>query len=216
MAETLRALTCERKKGSERFLGVDSKPTPSLLEFWQWAYSDLVGNVNRGRLAEFIVAIAIGKGLDQNDVRREWDAYDLVTASGLKIEVKSAAYIQSWCQKKLSIISFSAAPHRGFDFETSEFEKTARRHANVYVFALLKHKEKVTIDPMDLTQWEFYVLPTTLLDSAFPEGQPITLDMLRTHSVNSVQFKELRFAIENAINPVVDREISVDETIVPR
>jgi len=43
-------------------------------------------------LAEYLVATVLG--LNQG-VRNEWDAYDLETEAGLKIEVKSAAYIQS-------------------------------------------------------------------------------------------------------------------------
>jgi hypothetical protein len=36
----------------------------------------------------------------------EWNAHDLETDDGIKIEGKSAAYIQSWEQKKLSEIRF--------------------------------------------------------------------------------------------------------------
>jgi hypothetical protein len=49
-----------------------------------------LGNANRGRLAEYIVARALGLGV--GDVRNEWDVVDLVTSTGTKIEVKSAAY----------------------------------------------------------------------------------------------------------------------------
>ena len=47
-----------RKNGSEEFVG--SSEGHSLLNYWQWAYSDLVGNTERGVLAEFIVALACG------------------------------------------------------------------------------------------------------------------------------------------------------------
>ena len=58
----------------------------------------------RGLLAEYIVAHA----LDLADaVRSEWDAYDLLLPNGIKLEVKSAAYIQSWYQKEYSNISFA-------------------------------------------------------------------------------------------------------------
>ena len=75
-----------------------------LLDFWLWAASDLVGNTNRGRLAEFIVARAVGLG--RGDVRSEWDVVDVLTPTGTKVEVKSAAYVQSWFQNKLSNIQF--------------------------------------------------------------------------------------------------------------
>ncbi len=39
-------------------------------------------------------------------LRAEWDAVDLTTPDGIRIEVKSAAYIQSWHQVRESTISF--------------------------------------------------------------------------------------------------------------
>lgn len=33
-----------------------------------------------------------------------------------------------------------------------------KRHADVYVFALLAHKVKETLNPLNTSQWEFYVV----------------------------------------------------------
>ena len=60
----------------------------------RWANSDLVSNVTRGVLAEYIVAHAVG--VSTAIVRDEWAAYDLETPDGIKLEVMPAAYIQSW------------------------------------------------------------------------------------------------------------------------
>ncbi len=78
------------KTGSEPFRNGDVLLSQTLLGFWRWAASDLVSNTLRGILAEYIVACALD--LPQ-EVRVEWDAFDLKTAQGLKIEVKSAAYL---------------------------------------------------------------------------------------------------------------------------
>ena len=123
-----------RKTGGERFRSGQAEMDFTLLDFWQWAASDLVSNTGRGHLAEFIVARALGLGI--GDVRREWDPYDLLM-NEIKIEVKSAAYVQSWFQKKLSVISFNVPARRGYDPETNTVEPEPKRHADVYVFALL-------------------------------------------------------------------------------
>jgi hypothetical protein len=52
-------------------------------DFWSWAYSDIMGNVNRSVFAEFVVASVLS--IDDR-VRIEWDAYDL-EYQGKKIEV---------------------------------------------------------------------------------------------------------------------------------
>jgi hypothetical protein len=40
----------------------------------------------------------------------------------------------------------------------------AKPHADVYVFCLLHHTDKLTVDPLNLNQWEFYILATKQLE----------------------------------------------------
>ena len=51
-----------------------------IAEFWQWAYSDMLRNTNRGVLAEFIVkaALELGGIYTNNDIRSNFEPYDLV------------------------------------------------------------------------------------------------------------------------------------------
>src|SRR5512145_163164 len=104
MPISLGRLKIARRTGAERFRFKETALGFDLLGFWQWSTSDLVSNVTRGRLAEYIVARALG--VDMDGVRDEWAAFDLVTPSGIKIEVKSAAFVQSWNQTKLSSVTF--------------------------------------------------------------------------------------------------------------
>ncbi|WP_229725125.1 hypothetical protein [Hymenobacter baengnokdamensis] len=104
----------------------------SLLDFWRWSVSDVLSNATRGRLAEFIVATAVA--IDITKVREEWSAFDLETPDGVKLEVKSSAYLQSWFQRALSSISFSTKPALPWDSLTNKQGTVAGRHADVYVF----------------------------------------------------------------------------------
>src|SRR4051794_33883063 len=104
-----------RKSGQETF-HADGEPLGfDLLSFWQWMASDLVSNPTRGRLAEYIVARALGLALD--DIREEWAAFDLETKTGMRIEVKSAAYLQSWHQAQESAINYVIRKTRAWDAE---------------------------------------------------------------------------------------------------
>jgi hypothetical protein len=85
----LERLSTKRKTGEEP-LHMEGHPTGfTLLNFWQWLASDLVDNALRGALAEFIVACDLGIA---DGTRPGWNAYDLITPDGTKVEVKSAAY----------------------------------------------------------------------------------------------------------------------------
>src|SRR3954470_7577953 len=101
-----------RRSGNETFHGSAGRTDRVLLDFWRWASSDLLSNATRGVLAEYIVGLALGCA---GGTRREWDAADLITDGGIRIEVKSAAYLQTWTQAALSKISFGIQPTMGWD-----------------------------------------------------------------------------------------------------
>jgi hypothetical protein len=117
----------------------------------------------------------------------------------VKVEVKSAAYIQSWFQTKLSAISFRTPKTRAFDPETNSHETEAKRQADVYVFAVLKHQDKETVDPLNVEQWEFYTVPTAVLNARTRSQYGITLVTLKTFST-PVNFAGLRTEVLRATN----------------
>lgn len=163
------------KTGDEKFLAFSGDTIPTVLDFWQWSTSDLLSNATRGRLGEYLVATALDI---HHGVRNEWDAYDLETPEGVKIEVKTSAFLQSWFQKKLSTISYGIAPSKKWSYETNEWEDIRVRQGDYYIFCLLHHKDKKTVDPLNLDQWTFYILPTKVLNEEKPNQKTITLGSL--------------------------------------
>lgn len=182
------------KNGTEPLHDNDNTLPFSLIDFWRWSVSDLLSNATRGRLAEFIVATTLQIPL--TTVRDEWSAWDLTTPEGIKVEVKSAAYIQSWHQDHLSKISFDVQKKRAWDSESNKQDKISQRQAQVYVFALLAHQHKSTIDPLNMAQWEFYVLPTEVLNQRQRSQHSITLPSL-VKLCQAVAYTSIRSAVLN-------------------
>jgi len=193
MAVNLGPIQPMRKTGKERFHAASREETFDVLDFWQWSASNLLSNVTRGVLAEYLVAKALGGDLD---TRIEWDACDLHW-QGISIEVKSAAYIQSWHQNQHSKIVFNVRASRKWDATTNRIQNHRSRSADVYVFALLAHKDQGTIDAMDLSQWEFFVLATRVLNERKRSQHSITLASLRKLT-NCVAFNGIPNAITQA------------------
>ena len=185
-----------RKSGGEQFRNAGRPLSFDVLSFWQWSTSDLLSNTTRGILAEYLVARALDVGAD--GVREEWAAFDLMTRDGIKVEVKSAAYLQSWHQTKLSSVSFRTPKTRAWDPKTNGHSEVATRHADVYVFALLAHKDKRTVDPLDVSQWNFFVLPTRVLDQRTRSQHSITLPTLQLLAEKSVTYAGLADAVRMA------------------
>ncbi|MEN8242620.1 MAG: hypothetical protein ABFS17_11905 [Chloroflexota bacterium] len=195
MENHLGKLKVTPKTGDEKFT-IEGEPTGfDLRSFWSWSTSDLVSNTTRGVLAEFIVAQALG--ITAGTVRQEWDAYDLETVEGIKIEVKASAYIQSWHQERLSAISFDISKSRGWDPKTNKSSPESKRSADIYVFALHAHQDKSSVDPLNLDQWQFIVVPTEFLNHRLGEQATITLGSLNNLGFDPVSYPRLRIEFEH-------------------
>jgi hypothetical protein len=166
----------------------------NILSFWQWSSSELLGNALRGVLAEFIVASAIDV---LEKPREEWDAYDLVTKEGLKIEIKSSSYLQSWRQDKLSKVIFGIQPTLVWE-DMNKRSKQPQRQADIYVFCVLSHKDKSTVNPINLNQWDFYILDTEILNAKVPNQKTITLSSLLKLNPVKVKYSELKNEISKS------------------
>jgi len=193
-SDPLDSLSPKPKSGSEPFHGGSGNLDFTLADFWRWSTSDLTNNAMRGILAEFLVMRALGI---KSEVRMEWDAYDLMTADGMRIEVKSSAYVQTWKQTRPSKPCFSIGVRRAWFSETNTYAETACRSADVYVFALLHHKDKRTVDPMDVEQWTFYVLPTVALNERFPVSKTVGLSSLMAAGALAAGYGELADAVRS-------------------
>lgn len=158
-----------RKDGKENFINGGSN---TLLDYWAWAHSDIMGNAERGKLAEYIVAMALNVN---HTTRTEWDSYDILSDDGIKIEVKSSAYIQTWVQKTYSNLIFGIKPTQAWNQENNTYAKEKRRQADIYVFCVFKHKDQDTANPLDLNQWDFYILNTKVLNNKAPSQESINL-----------------------------------------
>ena len=185
------------KLTGQEYFHVDGKKLNfDILSFWQWSSSQILSNALRGIIAEYIVAQAINC---IPDTREEWDAYDLLTQEGWKVEVKSASYIQSWEQTKPSSISFSIKPTL---FLEKDNQKTIlpKRQSDLYVFCLLAHKEQETIDPLNLSHWEFYLLPTKILNERVSTQKTIRLSSLLKLEPIKCEFEEMKIKIQELIH----------------
>ncbi|WP_103888729.1 hypothetical protein [Actinacidiphila yanglinensis] len=130
----------------------------AVVDFWRFALPDLRVNSTRGVFAEFLVHRAVGS----HRPRVEWASHDVETDDGIRIEVKASGYLQAWDQNGPSDIRFSGLRARTWTPDHG-YAPTASYNADVYVFAVETAREPALYDPLDTSQWEFYVLPRPAL-----------------------------------------------------
>lgn len=152
-------------------------------------------DTNRGVLAEFIVKQALDI---KSGPRVEWDAFDLETDHGIKIEVKSSAYIQTWQQKNYSKINFYIAPTKSL-LNDNTYSNHLKRQADVYVFCLLHHKEQASLNPMDLNQWSFYLVKTETLNNKSKTQKSITLSSIEALEHKKCSYSELKVVFNQMV-----------------
>ena len=158
--------------GDERLVHNGKYLSNTMLDFWKWAYSDILHNMQRGTFAEFIVKCALENiGIHTNEEQASIKPYDLngpiILSSGkpARIEVKSAAFVQTWDIKHPDRANYSIAPAKMPD-ETGDYPYLSGRQRNndIYVFTLYtatNRRENI----LDLSWWEFYILPTYFIES---------------------------------------------------
>jgi hypothetical protein len=125
--------------------------------------------------------------------------YDLLTTEGIAVEVKSCAYLQSWHQTKPSAVQFGVRKSRAWNADTGRFAAESERQADVFVFALLAHQDKATLDPLDVNQWEFYLLPTRVITARAGASKNLTLKNLQKMGAAPFRFNGLRNALAGLV-----------------
>ncbi len=166
----------------------------TVADFWKWAYSDVLSNRNRSIFAEFLVASVLS---ETDKPRIEWDAVD-IRYNNKKIEVKSAAYVQSWYQNKLSDIRYAIEKRFAWDSETNVYNSIKARNADCYIFCLFEEKVSEDADVFDTGKWKFFVVKTQQLEENFFDQKTVSLGRLKRICLE-VDFENLKQAVEKAL-----------------
>lgn len=178
-------------------LNDDDRLTPAgatVLDFWRWALGDLRMNNARGYLAEFLVARAVQSPAPS---RIEWASHDVTDAEGIRIEVKTSSYLQSWSQWKLSCPTFSlAGAAESWHDESGEWRVDPRGRVDVWVFCLQTCKEHEKYDPLDIDQWRFWVAPSAVIEALGQKSA--ALSTIERIAGPCMAWEQLRAAVQEA------------------
>lgn len=188
---------------ADLYFSLEGEKQFKVVDFWKWAFSDLVENTTRGILGELIVGIALG--LDMSKVKYNWGVCDLIQPDGTKIEVKTSAYMQTWNENKLSNIKFSGLKTRnanGLDVRSKE-----DYNSEYYIFCIQNAKSHQEYDQFSLDKWQFKIVARETL--AKRNVKSITLNSLQKIAPDTFSFGSLKEGLEklkNATNESIDKK----------
>jgi hypothetical protein len=169
------------------------KDCKKAIDFWRWAYSDLMQNITRGIVGEFIAGWAINT---DNIPRQPWDSFDLKTKDGKRIEVKTTAYFQAWAYAKKVLPKFVITPRRSWT-ESEGLTKTSEFNADIYVLCYFNEKDREKAVPMNLDQWNFWAFSQKEIIELLNGKQSISVKKLEESGIKSLKFNQLKLAINS-------------------
>lgn len=164
------------------------------LDFWSWAYSDLMQNITRGYVAQYIVAWALGVDEKPND---PWQPFDVRSPEphNKRIEVKSTSFLQSWTHgEKNRNPLFVLGQRRPFSSENG-LGKKPEWNADIYVLSYFHCKEADKADIMNLDQWKFWVFQKEQIVALMNGRKSVTVSALERVGHKALTAFELRKAI---------------------
>jgi hypothetical protein len=91
-------------------------------------------------------------------------------------------------------------PTLGWNPDTAKFGTVRRRQSDAYVFALIEHRDRATIDPLNVEQWLFHVVATRVLDATLGNQKSVSLAGLRRLKPITVRFGSIREAIKKIVD----------------
>jgi hypothetical protein len=153
----------------------------------------MIENIYRGLVSEQIVGAALGPTWEWFG---NWNAYDFAHVSGVFLEVKQSARLQTWTVgrkiKPRPVFDIYVRPGH-FVGDSAYIPNPDRiRLAQIYVFALHAITD-ATVDHADPLQWSFYVVAGDRL----PTGQK-TITLSRVASLTQpVRWEELASTVES-------------------
>jgi hypothetical protein len=142
-----------------------------MLDFWRWAFSDLLEDTLKGLFAEWMVGHLLALPMPSGG-RPGYGNFDLTSLGGLRIEVKSSAFWQSWkLRDQLGVPKpepdggWKPVPEDSIRFGGLRAADAVDRanaqsgyKADVYVFCFQRETDPKRWDALNLDQWEFYFL----------------------------------------------------------
>ena len=186
-------------KPDEHFSKDGQSLSLTMTDFWAWAFSDMTYCIHLSALAEYIIATALSITSSMPYVTRKhnWPS-ELVTKSGHTINVKMAAFIQSYDPEHPDFIEFYIKPRRLLDGTVHKLDTPFKRHCDFYVFAVYKGM-CMNDSPLNLDLWDFYIMPTKVLDETIPTQKKISFRSLLKFNPVKCDFNSIAVKMDELI-----------------
>lgn len=198
--------------GNEKFILNNNKLDFGILDFWIYKYSNIYNM--QEVIAEFIVEKALN--IEKSYNTDYWTLFDILYRN-CRIEIKETSYYHPWNENgKVSNQRSFGITKANSNYENNGSENKFERQNDIYVFCLNTGTTKESSNPMNLNNWEFYIVPTSVINEKCSNNKTISLNKVR-QLTKAVSYDNLQESIDylidnnfNAIAPEITNSL-IDE-----
>lgn len=194
-------------KASDHFLN-GGKPLDLTIEnFWQYHYANMYNQ--HEYIAEFLVGTALGETTPNNDYWRLWDVDYHFGDKTYRIEVKATSYYHSFQDE---LYQGRTSEVRTFDIHKAykEYQNNSselRRNSDIYVFCLNVGRTAEESNPIDVSNWEFYLVTRENLESQLADEnqKSISLSRVRALAGEKCSYLEIKSKVDSLIPTIKEK-----------
>lgn len=181
--------------GNEKFTYRNKNLGFTLLDYWKTKFGNIYNM--QDYIAEFIVEKALG--MDKSHNSDMWTLYDIFYR-GKRVEVKETGYYHPWNENgKISKVRTFGITKANSKHENPDEPNRYERQNDVYVFCLNTGNTKEDSNPMDLRNWEFYIVPTKIIDKECMNNKTISLGKVK-QLADMVDYYDIKKVIDDLID----------------
>lgn len=146
-----------------------------ILDLWESKYSNIFNM--QEVIAEYLVEKALG--IDKAQNTDYWTLYDILYRN-YRIEIKQTSYYHPWNEDgKISNIRRFGITKANSNYEFEDLPNKYARQNDIYIFCLNTGETKETSNPMNIDNWEFYIVPTEIINDICGDNKTIILNKVR-------------------------------------
>ena len=179
--------------GNEKFTSNGHELDFSMLDYWRYKYSQIYDL--QDTIAEFIVEKALG--LEKSYNTDYWTLFD-VEYRNTRIEIKETSYYHAFNTDG----NISKQRAFGITKAYSEYknpDSVFERQNDIYVFCLNIGNDKESSNPLKMENWEFYIVPTSIINEKCKDNKTISLGVVRELS-RKFAYEEIKEEIDRIID----------------
>ena len=185
----------ELLNGTEPFVMNGKSVGFNMLDFWKFEFSNIYDM--QDEISEFIVAKALEIDVPYN--KEMWTLCDIMYRDK-RIEVKETSYYHPWNKDgQVSEQRAFGITKANSIYEKPDEENKYERQNDLYIFCVVNGNTREESNPLNLNNWDFYIVPTSVINEKCKDNKTISLSRIQNMGYRPFDFSKIKEEVDKQI-----------------